>query len=262
VVFTLYGRILVSGDVASHAFVCLLSGLYGSKLTWQIKELLLDVGVAWIGEHLDSYVLNAADQASGRPLLFFNWVPNILTSGDQFSHVHFPVCNDAAAGEEFADDGTFRLPSACDFEVHQLTKVMWSLLKTHTPEAYHLVSSLQFTSVELDQFLESYVRIWKDAASAASISLAEARQRSTEFLEQAACEWVRNNELVWQSWLPEKLLNKPTIYLGGMFPLTGPYWRLPGAVPGQFVIAFFLTRGLKLFQFHHACSSGSITAGR
>jgi hypothetical protein len=220
-----------------HVF---LQALYGAKLVRQISDLSLDVGVAWIGEHLDSYVLNAADQGSGRPLLFFNWVPNILTSADQFSHIHFPVCNDVASGDEYPDDSSYRL-AKCDFEVHQLTKVMWSLLRTHTPEAYHVVSNLQFSSAELNQFLESYVRIWKEAASVAGVSLADARRRSSEFLEQAACEWVRNNEPLWQSWLPETLSSKPVIYLGGMFPLTGPYWRLPAVVPGQSVFAFCLT---------------------
>jgi hypothetical protein len=211
-----------------------VSDLYGQKLVKQINDLSLDVGVAWIGENLDSYVLNAGNpDGANHPLLFFNWVPNILTSGDQFSLVHFPVCNELLAKKEYAEESTARPENSCDFEVHQLTKVMWSLLKTHTPEAYHVVSNLQFSSDELNLLLQNYVRIWKDAV--AGSSGADADLRSSELLEQAACDWIRSNELLWKRWLPTTISSKPTIYLGGMFPLTGPYWRVPEVVPGRFM---------------------------
>jgi len=201
-----------------------ISELYGQKLVKQIQDLSLDVSVAWIGEHLDSYVLDAADRGN-HPMLFFNWIPNILTADDHFSPVHFPECNSAVDIEDRTIDQT------CDFQIHQLTKVMWSKLQTHTPEAYHVVSNLQFQSNDLNLLLKSYARIWKE--SAVGSSLEETYQHSSEMMEQAACEWVRNNEAIWQTWLPDTISSKQMIYLGGMFPLSGPYWRLPAVVPGK-----------------------------
>lgn len=209
----------------------LSSELYGQKLLKQINDLKLDVNVAWIGEHLESYVLNhALDQSNNHPLLFFNWIPNILTSGKQFSHVHFPMCDDAMAeSDEYADSSSDHASvNACDFQVHQLTKVMWSKLRTHTPEAHHVVSNLHFSSSDLNVLLESYVQMWKEA------NVVEGATQ-VDLLEQAACEWVRGNEYLWKDWLPQTLSNKQMIYLGGMFPLTGPYWRLPEVVPGKLV---------------------------
>ena len=56
--------------------------------------------------------------------------------------------------------------------------------------------------------------------------------RTAENYEEAACYWLRKNRRHWRRWVPENLSNKTQIYLGGMFPLSGPNWRQPGTVPG------------------------------
>jgi ABC-type branched-subunit amino acid transport system substrate-binding protein len=47
-----------------------------------------------------------------------------------------------------------------------------------------------------------------------------------------ACEWLSKSESIWRAWMPENLSSKTRIYLGGMFPITGPYFRSPGILPG------------------------------
>jgi len=183
--------------------------LYGSELLEQIHSLGLQTTVAWIGDHLNSVVREHLSQ--NLPVLFFNWVPNILTSGDEFSRLHFPLC----------DGGLSH--AGCDFEVHQLTKIMWSRLHTHIPEAHHLVSQLNFSTADLQSLLLSYSHLVN------TVRLTD----EVDYLEQAACNWVHDNEEVWSEWLPEMSSSKQMIYLGGLFPMDGPFWRQRGIVPGK-----------------------------
>ncbi|CAG5120744.1 unnamed protein product [Candidula unifasciata] len=60
--------------------------------------------------------------------------------------------------------------------------------------------------------------------------IANASQHSD--LSLTACRWVQGNEHRWEKWLPISLMEKPKIYLGGLFPLTGKSWSQPGLVEG------------------------------
>ena len=111
-------------------------------------------------------------------------------------------------------------PRNCDFEVSQLMKVMWTKIRTHAPEAYHVISHMTFTQDQYEDLLRLYVDVNPQYAN------------SDLKLEEAACKWVRHHGNVWHQWMPKNLLTKKRIYLGGMFPLRGPYWRQPGIVPG------------------------------
>lgn len=52
-------------------------------------------------------------------------------------------------------------------------------------------------------------------------------------LEQTACDWLQHNQDIWIEWLPENIGGKTPIYIGGLFPITGPFWRQPGIVTGE-----------------------------
>lgn len=53
-----------------------------------------------------------------------------------------------------------------------------------------------------------------------------------------ACEWVKDNVIVWTKWIPINAHNKTTLYIGGIFPLTGVYWKQNSTVEGKsFVIS-------------------------
>jgi len=166
--------------------------------------------VAWVGDNLDAVV---REQFSHHlPVLFFSWVPNLLTSDGRFSRLHFPSCDGGLS---------YDVSSGCDFEIHQLTKLMWSRLQTHTPEAYHLISHLYFSTSDLESLLMNYNRLMTDDSD------------EVDYFEEAACNWVRDNEDLWSDWLPEVVSSKQMIYLGGLFPIDGPLWRQPGIVTGK-----------------------------
>jgi len=192
--------------------------LYGLKLLEQIRSLGLRTRVAWIGDHLNTVVRDRFSRSL--PVLFFSWVPNVLTSDGRFSRLHFPSCD----GGLSYDAG-----SGCDFEIHQLTKMMWSRLGTHTPEAHHLISHLHLSTSDLESLLLSYDHLMNDNSGSSGMALTD----ELDYLEEAACNWVRGNEDLWSEWLPEVLSSKQMIYLGGLFPMAGPFWRQPGIVPGK-----------------------------
>ena len=98
---------------------------------------------------------------------------------------------------------------------------MWAKLETHAPEAYHVISKMHFSQSQYEEFLRVFVGLNPDFAEMSS------------YYELAACEWIRANEPLWQEWLPPILSSKTTIYLGGMFSLSGPFWRQPGLIPGN-----------------------------
>lgn len=189
-------------------------------LLHQIETLHLNAAVAWIGSHFSAFIKRKLSQNA--PVLFFNWIPNDLTASQNYSRMLFPTCISPGGG------GGNDL--ACDFPLHQLTKVMWSVIRTHTPEAYHVVTKMEFSQAEINELLLSFVEIGERDGGTRE-----------EALQEAACRWVQDNERKWQGWLPRNLSSKTPIYLAGMFPNSGPYWRSPGIFPGMFIISFSLS---------------------
>lgn len=108
-----------------------------------------------------------------------------------------------------------QVPRDCDFPVNQLTKVVWGPVKVAAPEAFHIISKMSFSDFEYDQLIAS------------------ASRHPDLSLTQIACQWVQNNEQKWEKWLPTSLMEKPKIYLGGLFPLSGKTWSQPGLVEGK-----------------------------
>ena len=52
-------------------------------------------------------------------------------------------------------------------------------------------------------------------------------------VEDVACYWMNQNEAVWMQWRPADLATKMELFIGGIFPITGPIYSAPGMVPGK-----------------------------
>jgi len=193
--------------------------LDGGILQQQIHDLDLGVSIAMIGSHLNSFV--RSQQALDVPTLFFNWSPNDLTAGNNFTRMMFPMCQAAS--------GNYKKKS-CDFEANQLTKIVWNTIITHTPDAYHVISNMELTQDELDIMLRRYSLL---CITASKSTTTESLRRSDNYLDEIACDWIKNNDHLWSQWIPKNLSSKTPIYIGGLFPLTGPHWRQPAIVPGM-----------------------------
>ena len=57
-----------------------------------------------------------------------------------------------------------------------------------------------------------------------------------EGVAQVACRWMRQNTDIWKKWKPEgqTLHLERTLYIGGIFPVTGPHYKDRGMVTGEF----------------------------
>lgn len=52
-------------------------------------------------------------------------------------------------------------------------------------------------------------------------------------MDDVACEWMRLNPHVWSQWKPSDLTVKTELYIGGIFPISGPFYKSGrGMVPG------------------------------
>ena len=59
------------------------------------------------------------------------------------------------------------------------------------------------------------------------------RQEEEPLVEEIACDWMKRNPDVWSQWKPSDLTVKMELYIGGIFPITGPFYKSgPGMVPG------------------------------
>lgn len=189
--------------------------LGGDQLREQIMSLNLDVAVSWIGPHLPKFITDRTERHE--PTLFFNWIPNTLTATGNYTRIYFPSCK--TGGVVLNDAGG--PAGGCDFEVNQLSKFIWVRMKTHTPEAYHVITSMEFTQEEYEKLLRL------------NLELNPKYVDNSTYYDETACAWVKSNREKWTQWMPQNLSSKTKIYLGGMFPETGPYWRQPGIAPGK-----------------------------
>lgn len=51
--------------------------------------------------------------------------------------------------------------------------------------------------------------------------------------EKVACDWVLENQYIWTDWIPKHAENKTTLYIGGIFPETGIYWKQDSVFEGE-----------------------------
>ena len=76
------------------------------------------------------------------PLFFYDWYPNTLTVHRKYNRVLFPDCY-----------GIKNNP-LCDFEVNQLSKMVWVKLKSHAPLVYQLVNQIKFSESDIVELLK------------------------------------------------------------------------------------------------------------
>lgn len=165
----------------------------------QIIQLNLLVIIAWVGPNLENIVKSRLIR--NKPTLFFYWKPSALISSKNFIHISFPSCKDNI-------HPSF-LP--CEFEISQLEKVIWKKLKNNAPLVYNLVNSMNFHQME-------YLQLLNHASS-------------NKVIEDSACKWIIQNRHIWKNWLPDNIPDKTVLYIGGIFPATGPYKELSGVIP-------------------------------
>lgn len=67
----------------------------------------------------------------------------------------------------------------------------------------------------------------------AMLRLYNKKQEEESQVDKIACDWMKDNPQVWSQWKPSDLNVKMELYIGGIFPISGPSYKSgPGMVPG------------------------------
>ncbi|GIY31660.1 insulin-like peptide receptor [Caerostris extrusa] len=186
-------------DVQCATLLVDYSDLNFDILKSQITNLGLLVNVAWIGGQLESVVEKRT--LARNYTLFYHRMPMSFSSIERFSQVAFPNCEDVSY-------------ATCDFEINQMEKVIWSKIRTNAPHAYYVLKGLTFDQAGYMDLLQRYMY---------------GRSRGFK-MEELACNWIRDNIIVWDKWIPVDNRNKTKLYIGGIFPISGIYWRQSGVI--------------------------------
>ncbi|EEC03035.1 hypothetical protein IscW_ISCW017106 [Ixodes scapularis] len=175
-----------------------------NMLTTEIESLRLRVNVAWVGKRLEEYVTSAL--ARNESIIFHNWKPNTLTTLSNVVHIAFPQCEDRAL-QDFQDNPE---NAKCEFEV------VWSKLKDSVPDVYDIAQKISFKQEQYEQMLDLYKR-------------ESTRDRD---YSDIACTFLTQNEHLLHEFVTGDLGDKPKLYIGGIFPVSGIYKRMSGVLTG------------------------------
>lgn len=118
-----------------------------------------------------------------------------------FVSINFPRCgtNDSRLG--------------CAYESNKLTKVVWAGLETAAKFAFQGINRVKFTSAMYENLIDRY--------NVDSGKVDEAK---------IGCDWLADNlNYVLSKWIPNNA-DKNTLYVGGIFPMTGSFYTAKSIV--------------------------------
>lgn len=96
-----------------------------------------------------------------------------------------------------------------------MVKFSWSKLEKFAKVAYESLHRLKFSEEDFNLLLDLYNK--KHISSSAS---------------DIACEWMKLREQSWRRWIPYSNREKYSIYIGGIFPITGSSYVGTGILQG------------------------------
>ena len=118
--------------------------------------------------------------ANHAPLLLFFWLPHWAFNIYDLTKVDLPAYDDACyarAPVEGVD---------CDYPPERLTKIVWSGLKSYAPRAYDLVMAFSYSTLTQIKLMG---RVKIDGLT----------------VDEAAHEWVNQNEDTWRAWVMRRV---------------------------------------------------------
>lgn len=195
-----------------------------TTLTTAIQRYGLYVNIAWLGDEFENSLIKMigySKPSERKSILFYHKTPMILSGVNNFTHVTFPDCEDGL--------------EKCEFEVNQLQKVVWKEVKSNAYHAFQVIRAMSFTQEQYHSLLYAYYKGLNRGYS----------------VQRVACDWVIDNEFIWTNWIPVDALNRTTLYIGGIFPITGVYWRQNAVVEAAKMAAKAINKnGTVLGDYH------------
>lgn len=139
----------------------------------------LDLSLQVVNAGSEQAILAALDSSYSReePILFYFWTPHSIHAKYDLTEVALPEYSDECYAT--ADSGGVD----CDYPGDDLFKIVWSGLAEAAPDAYTLLSNMNYSTEE-------------------QIKMVAAVELDGKTAEEAAREWLAANEALWQAWLP------------------------------------------------------------
>lgn len=172
-----------------------------------IIEMKLHVNVIWLGPHLkqvtDKLTQKYIKQNIDQSLIIFGWTPSAVISPEtNFIRIAFKRCELLNSSHTVG----------CKYELNRLIKTSWSKLEQVAKPAYEALHRITFSQKNYDDLLQEYNLF------------------PNQSIYEIACDWMRDNEKIWQKWIPGTDRGKVNIYIGGIFPITGSSYTAKGIV--------------------------------
>lgn len=141
-----------------------------------VRNLGLNYKVVYAGS--EAALIKAAQTATARrtPLLFYFYEPQWLFAKERYVRVKLPPYKPGCDADP--------KKVACDYPVYRLDKVVSRDFAENGGAAYELIKRFQWTNADQNEVASA---IALDGLSP----------------EEAARRWVRDNEAMWRSWLPD-----------------------------------------------------------
>ena len=142
-----------------------------------IENLDLKLEVVYAGS--EEAILASVDSAISRedPVLVYLWTPHSAHNAYDLTEIQLPDYSDACY--DTADAGGVD----CDYPADDLFKIAWAGLEDGAPDAFTLLSNMNYTTADQVSILAS---IETDGLT----------------VDDAAALWIDNNDATWKTWLP------------------------------------------------------------
>lgn len=142
-----------------------------------IANLDLHLEVVWAGS--EEAILAAIDAGVSRsePVLVYFWTPHSAFNAYDLTEVQLPEYSDACYATADADGVD------CAYPADHLLKIVWNGLEEAAPNAWTLLSNMNYTTAD-------------------QIAMLAAVEADGKSIEEAVSDWIATNEATWSVWLP------------------------------------------------------------
>ena len=204
-----------------------------------ILEERLRVQVAWLGDNLDAVI--AQFTRAKVPFLLLHYTPSTLILKYQLKSVMFPACKDPLLRRDGSD-------AHCVYAPNRLAKVVWSPVQNEAPSLYR---SLPLLRISRRREFYLILIFSKRFIQHFGFSYSEYVQLLTTYnthLESGgspvdyhgvACSWLQTptaggNSTIYRDKMSNfPFQDKPELYIGGIFPITGSKYKAPELARGM-----------------------------
>ena len=182
------------------------------------NNLLLKI--VFVGPNLEKVMdyMASSTQVTGNSFVVLHYYPSILASRYKLQPMLVPLCQDPLLQHD-------RSNPACFFNVNRLAKVVWMPVQKEEPKLFNFILHFSFHYKEYSELMDLYnSEIVKKPYAVVS-----------DIETEVACVWLKSEGRNWLSRKMDlmKLQEKPKLYIGGIFPLSGTKYIAPVLADGN-----------------------------